>query len=102
MYGAIPGSWAASCDVVQMSARDEGEDEMTTVPDTGENAVDLSEAARHLEMAVHDAQVSYDCVGLGHIDRAHTHAITARAAIDAAETILRAALGGAANIPADD
>jgi hypothetical protein len=43
---------------------------------------------------VHDAQVSYDCVALGHIDRAHTHAITARAAIDAAETILRAALGG--------
>jgi hypothetical protein len=76
------------------SARDEGEDDMTTMPETGQNGVDLSEAARQLELAVHDAQVSYDCVALGHIDRAHTHAITARAAIDAAETILRAALGG--------
>jgi len=75
---------------------------MTTMPETGENGVDLSEASRQLELAVHDAQVSYDCVALGNLDRAHTHAITARAAVDAAETILRAALGSAASIPSDD
>jgi hypothetical protein len=84
------------------SARDEGEDDMTTMPETGENGVDLSEAARQLELAVHDAQVSYDCVGLGHLDRAHTHAITARAAIDSAETILRVALGDIGSFTADD
>jgi hypothetical protein len=87
--------------VVHESARDEGEDEMTIIPETGENGVDLTEAARQLELAVHDAQVSYDCVALGHIDRAHTHAITARAAVDAAETILRAALSDG-SLPADD
>jgi hypothetical protein len=32
-------------------------------------------------------------MNLGDLDRAHTHAITARAAADAAENILRAALG---------
>jgi hypothetical protein len=66
---------------------------MTSMADTSENGVDLSEAARQLELAVHDAQVAYDCVALGNLDRAHTHAITARTAADAAETILRAALG---------
>ena len=60
--------------------------------DTNANAVDLSEAARQLELAVHDAQVAYDCVGLGNLDRAHEHAITARVATDAAEHLLRAAL----------
>jgi len=74
---------------------------MTSTPDTGGNGIDLSEAARQLELAVHDAQVSYDCVGLGHLDRAHTHAITARAALDAAETILRAALSSG-SFPSDD
>lgn len=62
------------------------------MPDTSGNGVDLAEAARQLELAVHDAQVAYDCMALGNLDRAHTHAITARAATDAAETILRAAL----------
>jgi hypothetical protein len=66
---------------------------MTSTPDTSENGIDLGEAARQLELAVHDAQVAYDCMALGDLDRAHTHAITARAATDAAETILRAALG---------
>ena len=75
---------------------------MTSMPDISENGIDLSEAARQLELAVHDAQVAYDCVGLGHLDRAHTHAITARAAADAAENLLRAALGpGAAQADAD-
>ncbi len=65
---------------------------MTSMPEASQNGIDLSEAARQLELAVHDAQVAYDCVALGHLDRAHTHAITARAAADAAETILRAVL----------
>jgi|ERR1022692_439960 hypothetical protein len=60
----------------------------------GHSGVDLSEAARQLEQAVHDAQVAFDCIGLDELDRAHTHAITARAAADAAENALRVALGG--------
>jgi hypothetical protein len=65
---------------------------MASMPGTSANRVDLSEAARQLELAVHDAQVAYDCVGLGNLDRAHEHAITARIAVDAAEHLLRAAL----------
>jgi hypothetical protein len=65
---------------------------MTSEP-RGQGDVDLAEAARQLELAVHDARVAYDCVALGNLDRAHTYAITARAAADAAETVLRAALG---------
>jgi hypothetical protein len=75
---------------------------MTSMPDISENGIDLSEAARQLELAVHDAQVAYDCVGLGHLDRAHTHAITARTAADAAENLLRAALGPGRPQPTDD
>ena len=52
----------------------------------------LDEASRELEQAIHDAQVAFDCIGLGHIDRAHTNALTARTAADAAEVALRAAL----------
>ena len=66
---------------------------MTSMPEVSRSDIDLSEAARQLELAVHDAQVAYDCIALGNLDRAHTHAITARTAADAAETILRAALG---------
>jgi hypothetical protein len=65
---------------------------MTSVPDINASGIDLSEAARQLELAVHDAQVAYDCVALGNLDRAHEHAITARIAADAAEHLLRAAL----------
>jgi hypothetical protein len=54
--------------------------------------VDLNEAARQLELAIHDSRVAFDCAGLGDLDRAHTFAITARAAIDSAEHLLRAAL----------
>jgi len=61
-------------------------------PDAGQSAVDLNEAARQLELAIHDARVSFDCAGLGNLDRAHTFAVTARAAIDSAEYMLRAAL----------
>ena len=72
------------------------------MPDISENDIDLSEAARQLELAVHDAQVAYDCVGLGNLNRAHTHAVTARAAIDAAEALLRAALGSNIGQAGDD
>jgi len=72
------------------------------MPDISENDIDLTEAARQLELAVHDAQVAYDCVGLGNLNRAHTHAITARAAVDAAEALLRAALGDRIGQVGDD
>jgi hypothetical protein len=52
----------------------------------------LEEAARQLRMAVHDAQVAFDCVGLGDLDRAQEHAVTARAAAHAAETALATAM----------
>jgi hypothetical protein len=52
----------------------------------------LQEAARELEAAAHDAQVAFDRIALGELDRAHTNAITARAATDAAVTALQAAL----------
>ena len=63
-----------------------------SMPEAGERQVDLGEAARQLQQAAHDARVAFDCMGLGELDRAHTHAITARAAADAAENLLRAAL----------
>jgi hypothetical protein len=72
------------------------------MPDISANDIDLTEAARQLELAVHDAQVAYDCVGLGNLNRAHTHAITARAAVDAAEALLRAALGSNIGQAGDD
>jgi hypothetical protein len=65
-----------------------------SIQETGRRHVDLGEAARQLQLAAHDAQVAFDCMGLGELDRAHTHAITARAAADAAENLLRAALAG--------
>jgi hypothetical protein len=67
---------------------------MTSTQDFGHREIDLTEAARQLLLAVHDAQVAYDCMGLGDLDAAHTHSVTARAATDAAENILRAALLG--------
>jgi hypothetical protein len=51
----------------------------------------LQEAARELEAAAHDAQVAVDCLALGELDRAHTSALTARVAADAAVTALQAA-----------
>ena len=67
-----------------------------SMQDTGRRQVDLGEAARQLQQAEHDARVAFDCMGLGELDRAHTHAITARAAADAAENLLRAALADGA------
>ncbi len=67
-----------------------------SMPDAGERQVDLGEAARQLQLAAHDSRVAFDCMGLGELDRAHTHAITARAAADSAENLLRAALADGA------
>ena len=59
----------------------------------------LQEAASELEAAIHDARVAFDCIGLGEIDRAHTSALTARIAIDAAVTAMQAALAQATSQP---
>jgi hypothetical protein len=45
--------------------------------------------------------VAFDCIALGELDRAHTHALTARVATDAAVTALAAALGQPAAAPGD-
>ena len=67
------------------------------IPDgTGDSPL-LQEAARELEAAIHDARVAFDCIELGEIDRAHTSAVTARVAIDAAVTAVQAALAQAAS-----
>jgi len=60
-----------------------------------ENSPVIDEAVRELQAAKHDAQVAFDCIALGDLDRAHTHALTARVAADAAVTALAAALGQA-------
>ena len=56
--------------------------------ETGSRSSVLEEAARELEAAAHDARVAFDCVALGELDRAHTSALTARVAADAAVTAL--------------
>ena len=61
-------------------------------PDGEGNSPLFREAARELEAAIHDAQVAFDCIGLGETDRAHTSALTARVALDAAVTAMQAAL----------
>jgi hypothetical protein len=66
---------------------------MTGIAETHRNGVDLDEASRQLKQAAHDVRVAFDCIALNELDRAHTYAITARAAVDAAETVLRVALG---------
>lgn len=64
------------------------------IPDgVGQDPI-LQEATRELEAAIHDARVAFDCIGLGEIDRAHTSAVTARAAIDAAVIAMQASLKG--------
>jgi hypothetical protein len=66
---------------------------MASIPDQGHGEVDIAEAARQLELAAHDIRVAASCIGLGDLETAHTCAITARASADAAENILRTALG---------
>jgi hypothetical protein len=63
-----------------------------TIPETEQNNPALDQAARELQAAQHDARVAFDCIALGDLDRAHTHALTARVAVDAAVTALVAAL----------
>jgi hypothetical protein len=62
------------------------------IPDIAGGSPMLAEATRELEAAIHDARVAFDCIGLGELDRAHTSAVTARTAIDAAVTAVQAAL----------
>lgn len=65
---------------------------MTMIPDDAGHGPTLQEATRELQAAIHDAQVAFDCIGLGEVDRAHTSAVTARIAIDAAVIAIQAAL----------
>ena len=64
-----------------------------TEPETESGSPAIEEASRELQAARHDAQVAFDCIALGDLDRAHTHALTAKVAADAAVTALAAALG---------
>lgn len=57
-----------------------------------DSRIDLSEAARQLEMAAHDARVAASCIGLGDLDEAHTHALLARTGADGAQNLLKAAI----------
>jgi hypothetical protein len=68
-------------------------------PEQLHDPVDIEEAARQLELAAHDIAVAAGCIGLGDLDEAHTNVITARAAADAAEEILRVALGAGLGTP---
>jgi len=61
-------------------------------PETEGSTPALQEAARELQAAEHDVLVAFDCIALGEVDRAHTHALTARVAVDAAVTALTEAL----------
>ena len=63
-----------------------------TDQETEPNSAAFEQAARELQAAQHDARVAFDCLALGDLDRAHTHALTARVAVDAAVTALVAAL----------
>jgi hypothetical protein len=72
------------------------------IPDIAGGSPMLTEATRELEAAIHDARVAFDCIGLGELDRAHTSAVTARAAIDAAVTAVQAALVEIPHPPAGD
>jgi hypothetical protein len=84
--------------MITMSVGRSGRDPVATerrlmmVPDSASEASALREAARELEAAIHDARVAFDCIGLGEIDRAHTSALTARVALDAAVTAIQAVL----------
>jgi hypothetical protein len=70
------------------------------MPDGAGRGAMLEEAMRELEAAIHDARVAFDCIGLYEIDRAHTSAVTARIAIDAAVTAMQATLAQMPGQPA--
>ena len=69
------------------------------IPDGVGHGSILQEATRELEAAIHDARVAFDCIALGELDRAHTSAVTARIAIDAAVIAVQAALAQAPSHP---
>jgi hypothetical protein len=70
-----------------------------TTPEIEGSGPLLEEAVRELEAAAHDAQVAFDCIALGELDRAHTSAVTARTAADAAVTALQAVLATTGEAP---
>ena len=70
------------------------------IPDGADHGLMLEEATRELEAAIHDARVAFDCIALGEVDRAHTSAVTARIAIDAAVIAIQAALAQTSSQPA--
>jgi hypothetical protein len=61
-------------------------------PEQLNEVVDIEEAVRQLDLAAHDVAVASSCIALGDLNEAHTNVITARAAADAAEEILRVAI----------
>jgi hypothetical protein len=61
-------------------------------PEPSHGPVDIGEAVRQLDLAAHDIAVASTCIGLGDLNEAHINVITARAAADAAEEILRVAI----------
>jgi hypothetical protein len=71
---------------------------MSSTHETGDQ-IDLSEAARQLEMAAHDARVAASCIGLGDLDGAHTHALLARTAADGAQNLLKVAIDAGIVVP---
>jgi len=70
------------------------------IPEIDGSTPALQEAARELQAAEHDARVAFDCIALGELDRAHTSAVTARVAVEAALTALQAALAQGGPAPA--
>ncbi len=72
------------------------------IPDNDAGGPLLAAATRELEAAIHDARVAFDCIGLDELDRAHTAAVTARTAVDAAVTAVQAALAERTRAPAGD
>jgi hypothetical protein len=69
-------------------------------PEQFHQQVDIGEAVRQLQLAAHDIAVASGCIGLGDLNEAHTNVITARAAADAAEEILRVAImSGRSDLP---
>jgi len=63
-----------------------------SLSEAGRSSIDLDDAARQLEQAALDAQVAYDCISLGNLERAHINAIIACAEAAAADNVLRAVL----------
>jgi hypothetical protein len=68
-------------------------------PEQIDTRVDVAEASRQLALAAHDVAVAATCIGLGDLEEAHVNVITARAATDAAEEILRVALASGQGSP---